>query len=332
MEKVIIYGVGEIAKKIVEIIRERKDIEICGAIDIDEKKIDKNLSEITKVDGFENVVIRENPEEVFEKEKGAIVLHLAGSYTYIVIKDYIKMAEYGMPVITITEEMTDPYLRSPELAEKIDKVFKDKGVPILATGINPGYLMDFLPAFFSGIFKRIEKIEVTRINNASKRRYPLQRKIGSGLSKEVFYKNLKEGKLGHVGLAESGSVMAKSMGLKIKELKETCDPKIADSKIETNFFEVVPGQVCGILHRVEVKTEEGIDISLFLEMSLNAKESYDEIKIRGEPSLTMRIKEGVPGDECTANLVVNWINKIRKLSPGLWTIDKLIFPSFFKKF
>ncbi len=325
---IIIIGVGEIAKKLLEGARYKKNIKIKGAVDIDENKKGKTITEVTGITGYENIVIEKDIEKVIKKDEDYIIIHLTRSHIPDIKEDLLKVIEYGFPIITTSEEMTDPYLKYPEIAEEIDKKCKEKNVTLLPTGINPGFLMDFLPVFFSSVFRKIEKIEVIRINNASKRRYPLQKKIGSGLSREEFYEKWKKGEMGHVGLAESGSIIAKTLGLRIKELEETCDPKIAKENIKTEFFDVKPGECCGILHRVNIKTEENIEINLFLEMSLDAENTRDEVTVIGEPPLSIRIEGSTPGDEATANVVLNWVNKVKRLPAGLITIDKLPIPSY----
>ncbi|MEO0270963.1 MAG: hypothetical protein ABIM98_01645 [candidate division WOR-3 bacterium] len=330
MKPIYIFGIGEIGKGVVKNLYLKEGIEIKGVIDIDPKKVGKSLYEITGIEKFSNIYVEEDAEKVLEREKG-IVLHLTGSFVKDVFNQYMLIIDKGHNIITTTEEMTDPYLKNSELAEKIDKKAKEKGVTVLPTGINPGFAMDFLPAIFSGIFEEIYSIHVERINNASKRRYPLQKKIGSGLSKEEFKEKWEKREIGHVGLLESASIVSKILGLKIKNLEETCEPKIAKKLIKTKYFEVKKGKVCGIIHKVKIETEEKINIELLLEMSLDAKNPRDRILIEGKPTLEMKIKGGIPGDEATSSIVTNWINKIDNLPKGLITLNKLYFLSFFKK-
>jgi len=331
MKPVFIFGLGEIGKGVVRNLAKRKGIKLAGVIDIHPEKVGKSVAEITGVQKFKDVYVEKDAEKVLEREKDGVVLHLTSSHVKDVIDQYFLILDKGHAIITTTEEMTDPYLKSPELAEKIDKKAKKTGKPVIPTGVNPGFAMDFLPAIFSGIFEEIYSIKVERINNASKRRYPLQKKIGSGLTPEEFKEKWKKGELGHVGLAESGSILAKILGLKIKNFEETCDPKIAKEFIKTDFFEVNPGYACGIQHQVKIETEEEIPIHLFLEMSLDAENPHDTTYIDGKPSLKLIIPGGIPGDEATSSIAVNWIEKAFNMPAGLWTLDKIYFNHYWKK-
>ena len=57
---------------------------------------------------------------------------------------------------------------------------------MLATGVNPGFLMDSLPLNLTAICQRVDHIGVARVQNASLRRGPFQAKIGSGLTVAEF--------------------------------------------------------------------------------------------------------------------------------------------------
>ena len=55
----------------------------------------------------------------------------------------IQLLPYGVNVISSCEELSYPWLTSPELATKIDKLAKENNVAVLGTGVNPGFLMIF---------------------------------------------------------------------------------------------------------------------------------------------------------------------------------------------
>ena len=331
MKPLFIFGLGEIGKIVLRNIIKREGIKLAGVIDIDPEKVGKSVYEITGIEEFKDIYIEKDAEGVLKKRKNGVVIHLVSSYIKDVINQYFLILDMGHHIITTTEEMTDLYLKHPRLAKKLSEMAKKKKKVIIPTGVNPGFAMDLLPIIFSGVFEEIKEIKVERINNASKRRYPLQRKIGSGLNPSEFKGKWEKREIGHVGLLESGSIIARTLKLKIKKIEEICNPKIAKNYIKTDFFEVHPGYVCGILHEVKIETEEDIKINLFLEMSLDAENPRDTIYIEGKPSLKLEIPGGLPGDESTASIVTNWIDRIFNMSPGLWTIDKLYLSHYFKK-
>ena len=64
----------------------------------------------------------------------------------------------GSNIISICEELSYPYGKHPELATKIDKLAKDYKVTVLGTGVNPGFLMDALPLFITGVCQDVKEI------------------------------------------------------------------------------------------------------------------------------------------------------------------------------
>jgi len=124
----------------------------------------------------------------------------------------------------------------PELATQLDKAAKENGVALVGTGVNPGFVMDKLVITLAAVSQRVEHAKALRIVDASERRLPLQKKIGAGLSVEEFRTRVKEGTIKHVGLPESVAMVADSLGLRIDEITETIEPKVATERVQTEFL------------------------------------------------------------------------------------------------
>src|SRR5262249_56587740 len=86
----------------------------------------------------------------------------------------------GWWVVSTCEELSYPYRTNPALAAQLDKEAKDWGVALVGTGVNPGFVMDKLVITLAAVSQRIEHAKAQRIVDASKRRLPLQKKIGAG--------------------------------------------------------------------------------------------------------------------------------------------------------
>ena len=61
---------------------------------------------------------------------------------------------------------------------------------MLSTGVNPGFVMDALPIMLTVACERIDSVKVKRIQDARTRRLPFQQKIGAGLSREQFQREM----------------------------------------------------------------------------------------------------------------------------------------------
>jgi 4-hydroxy-tetrahydrodipicolinate reductase len=207
-------------------------------------------------------------------------------------------------------------------------VCKQFGARVLGTGVNPGFVMDVLPVCLTGVCRSVKAVHVQRVVNATTRRGPLQKKIGSVLEPAAFEKLFAEGKAGHAGLKESAALIAHCLGWKISTLTETCKAIPADHDITTPYVTVKIGQTCGLHQRAEVSVAGQIVITLDLKMYLDAPNPHDSCQIDGEPALSMTISTGVAGDSATVSAVVNAAPRILKAPPGLLLMTDIGVPSY----
>ena len=236
------------------------------------------------------------------------------------------LARAGISVVSSCEELLFPQLLSPDLAATLDKICRDHGARIIGTGVNPGFVMDVLPICMTGVSRDVRSISVQRVVNASTRRAPLQKKIGSGLPPEEFRRLFKEGRAGHAGLKESLALIAHCMNWQITDLVETGDAVIADHHIRTQFLEVKKGQTCGLHQYAEAKVNGKVCLTLDLKMYLDAPNPHDAIQIEGEPPLNVVINGGVAGDHATVASLVNTARRILHSKPGLLLMTDLSLP------
>ena len=106
---------------------------------------------------------------------------------------------------------------------------------------------------------KINKIEITRQMNASTRRIPFQKKIGSGLTLHDFHEKMDSGAIsGHVGLDTSIDMIASALKWKLDRIDvEKSEPVISEKGVSSDAITVSPGNVCGLTQKVK-----GIKISL----------------------------------------------------------------------
>ena len=158
---------------------------------------------------------------------------------------------------------------------------------------------------------------------------PFQQKIGAGLSREQFRREVERGSIRHVGLAESISMIADALGWQLDRITDEVRPQMAEATVASEFIAVDPGYVSGIVQDGVGYRHGTPVITMHLEAYLGAPESYDEVRLQGVPPLTLRIPGGVPGDVATASIVVNSIPKVLSARPGLQTMKNLPVPSYY---
>jgi 4-hydroxy-tetrahydrodipicolinate reductase len=225
----------------------------------------------------------------------------------------------GLCVASTCEELAYPFRKHPDLSKTLDAAAKEEGVALLGTGVNPGFVMDKLPLTLSAVSQRIDWLSAVRIVDASKRRLPLQKKIGAGMTPEEFRSQVSAGIIKHHGLPESIAMVADGLGFSLDDISESIEPMIADDRFKTEFLQVEPGQVAGV-HQVARGTASGKEkIFMELKMYVGAKDPADTVVLKGDPNLTLTIPGGTHGDVATAAVVVNAIPAILAANAGLRT-------------
>jgi 4-hydroxy-tetrahydrodipicolinate reductase len=124
-------------------------------------------------------------------------------------------------------------------------------------------------------------------------------------------------------------MIADAMGWKLDKVTDEIQPKIATAAVKSEFLQVEAGQVCGIVQDGVGSRKGQPLITLHMEAYLGAPESYDSVRITGNPALYSKIIGGVHGDVATASIVVNSIPKVIAAMPGLRTMRDMQLPGFF---
>lgn len=322
------FGVGPIGLESIRLVAKKPWAQVVGAVDVDPEKIGRSLGELTGLEELKDRFVYGSFEELWEETEPQAILHTAGSSAETSISQIAPMARHGLAIASSCEQLLYPELRAPESSHRLDVLCKRHGARVVGAGVNPGFVMDVLPVCLSGVTTNVRGVFVERVVNASTRRGPLQRKIGSGMDPEEFRQLFAAGAAGHAGFRESAALIAHCLGWPIDEMVETCEPVIAKSVIVTEHFDVPPGKTCGLHQRVVVKSDGEQRIELDLKMYLDAEDPHDAVRVDGDPPIEAIVKGGVAGDQATVAAIVNSVPRLLRSSPGLLLMTDLPVPSW----
>jgi 4-hydroxy-tetrahydrodipicolinate reductase len=326
---VIHIGLGPIGAGVVRQVASRKGFVIVGAVDIDPQKAGKDLGEVCNVGRMLKVKVTDDIARTIKASRPDVAVLCTSSSLKKVLPEFEAVLKLKVPIVSTTEELAYPVKSNAAVARKIDALAKRARVAVLGTGVNPGFAMDALPIALTGVCESVRTIEVDRVQDARIRRLPFQKKIGAGLTREQFMDKVKDGSVRHVGLAESITMIGDAMGWKLERVTDEIEPKMADKRVTSDFLTVEPGQVAGIVQDGVGYRKGTPVIRLHMEAYLGAPESYDAVRIAGNPPLSMKLAGGVHGDVATASITVNSIPKVLAAAPGLRTMRDIALPSFF---
>jgi len=326
--RVVHFGLGPIGSAIAQAVEAHPGFKIVGGIDSDPAKAGRDLGDVADLRGGRLGVKVEPNASRLKKMKPDVVVLCTNSSMKAVMPQLEAILKVKVPIVSTTEELAYPVYTNVRQASKVHKWAKKAKVAVLGTGVNPGFVMDSLPIALTAACQRVDRISVTRIQDARNRRLPFQQKIGAGLTTEQFQKRVEEGNIRHVGFTESIAMIADSLGWTLDRISDTVEPKLAQVTISSEYLAVDPGYVCGIVQEgIGFRKKEPV-IRLYMEAYLGAPEPLDAIEIDGSPRLSVRIPGGLHGDTATAAMVVNSIPKILDAEPGLHTMLDMPLPSF----
>lgn len=330
--KVIQYGLGPIGQAVVRDMSKKKGIRIVGAVDIDEQKVGRDLGELVGLETPLGVKVSSDSREVLSKgETRLVILSTVSSISrcYPQIEEIVKSQKY---LISTCEELAYPWLTHPDLSTRIDSLAKENRVAVLGTGVNPGFAMDYLPVVVSGICRDVERIRVSRVQDASFRRLPFQRKIGAGLTREEFDRRRHEKQIRHVGLTESIHMIARGFGWQLDQTDDEISPVLAETAVESGFIKVPAGDVKG-MRQVGRGLRNGEErITLEMVMTLGQENPRDVVEIEATPHVRLVFEGGIHGDIATTAVVVNSIPRLLELPPGLKTMLDMPPIHFYEKY
>ncbi len=321
--RVVQYGVGPIGASIVRLMRQKASLEIIGAIDKDPAKAGRDLGEVVGApDAPWGVVVLADAAAMLDRPVD-VVVHSTSSYLKDVMDQLLACLTAGCCIVSTCEELAYPFRKHPELSARLDTVAKEEGVALVGTGVNPGFVMDKLVLTLSAVSQRVDSVRAVRVVDASKRRLPLQKKIGAGMTPDEFRAQVAAGVIKHHGLPESVAMVADGLGIHLDDITETIEPVIAEEIVKTEFLEVAAGQVAGV-HQIARGMADGKEkIFLELKMFVGAEQPADSIELKGEPNISLVIPGGTHGDIATAAVAVNAIPAIVAAPAGLRTARDL---------
>ncbi len=321
--RIIQYGLGPIGIETAKLVLRKTGMEIVGAVDISKDIAGKDLGEILGLRKRMGVVVTDSAKVLLSGTKADVVLHTAGSRIPKIYDQFEEIIGAGLDVISSSEELLFPLKENADLAAKIDRLAQAKGVTVLGTGVNPGFVMDALPLFLSAVCQDVKKVHVERVVDAGTRRFPLQKKVGAGMTTQMFHEKIGKKELGHVGLLESLYLVAQKLGMGLDDVIETIDPVVATKAVKTQYFSLKPGDVAGIKHIAKGIRGGEVIITLDLRMYIGAEDPHDAVHIVGAPEIRLRIEGGVAGDQATAAVLVNSIQTVVGAKPGLTTVSDI---------
>jgi 4-hydroxy-tetrahydrodipicolinate reductase len=199
--RVIILGMGPIGRAVAREVLLSPDLKLVAVVDPAAGLAGRRAAELAGVK--ERPSPRVVPSLDHVSVPADVAVHLAAS-RFAAGAAHIEAAlDHGVHVVSTCEEMIAAQGRWPRRAAVLDRKARARGKAVVATGVNPGFMMDLLPSALANVCVTVKSVRVVRRQDTARRRRALQDKTGVGLTLAEFRRRLKQGTIGHVGLQDS---------------------------------------------------------------------------------------------------------------------------------
>lgn len=327
MKRILHVGLGPLGVRILQDMHDRESGHLVCAVDNDPKVAGQPLNTLVP-HADPKLRVLASLDDITDWDTIDAVIVSTASDLRACAETFRTLLKKGKSIVSTCEELIYPWLRHVALAEELDELAKRHGGRLLGTGVNPGFVMDALPAFATSVCKHVKAVSCYRIQDASMRRIPFQKKIGAGLDDAGFAIKVREGTLRHVGLGESLHFIAHYLNLPIERWDEDLAPVKAERDLTCGLGPIPRGKIAGVRQVARGYFDERVVIHLEFQAAIGQMDPYDRVLIDGEPPLDLRIPGGIHGDVATSAVVLNAIPRIMEAAPGLHTMGTIPGPFF----
>ncbi len=329
--RVMVWGLGAMGSGVVRLAAVKPALAVVAGVDRDPAKVGLDLGLVTEGRPM-GLHVEGDAVQALSRLKPDVVVIATDSFLRTVGPQVEAAISTGCNVICLAEEMAFPWTVDAGEAERLDRLARQRGVTVLGTGINPGFVLDTLIIALTGVCHEIRRIRAARINDLSPFGPTVMRTQGVGTTPEEFAAGLASGTIvGHIGFQESAAMIAAAIGWHLDRVAEVREPIVATVRRETRYITVEPGQVAGCRH-LAFGYQNG-DLLLELEHpqqvapAAEGVATGDYITIDGTPGLSLAIKPEIPGGLGTIAMAVNMIPKVVGARPGLLSMKDLPVPA-----
>lgn len=315
--RVVQMGLGGVGKAVTRSLAHKKGIQLVGAVDPDPGKVGQDAGELAGAGRRLGVRVSSDAPAVFAEAKPDIVLHTVTGYMKLAVDQLREPISRGIDIITNCEELGHAYVTDTELAAELEALVREHRVTLLASGLSPGYLTEYLPLALSQACRDIEKIIWFRRTDL--RPYLVSgsleaARMGTGIPRAQFVEGVKNGSIkGHIGFEHTCRVLADHFEWKLDRVEESLEP-LCDENDQVVAIRTLGAGIFEGRRKIELEHQASIAPDV---------ESIDAISLIATPPLHMTIKPGLLSMDSTANAMVNAIPHVINAAPGLQTAADL---------
>lgn len=252
-----------------------------------------------------------------------VVIVATATRLHDVLPTLAAIAPAGVPIVCTAEDLA--FIRpsdSPAAAAIVDLAATHR-IPIVATGANPGFVLDLWPLTLSGLAWDVQRLRARRVVDVSVFGARVRASLGMDLTPDAFRAGIADGSVvGHAGFPESLQILAAAMGRELERVEIVSEPILATTPITLpDGATIEAGRTAGADQRATgwFDGEPWLDISMTLhvEPAQAGLTPTDVIELDGRHQLRVVVEQGCRALLSTAAMIVNGLPRAIAAPPGV---------------
>jgi 4-hydroxy-tetrahydrodipicolinate reductase len=336
--RVVQWATGAVGRYALRNVLRRPGLELAGVLVHDPGKIGVDAGELVGL-APAGVACTDDVERVLALDADC-VLHMPLPACHFGtgradLETICALLASGKNVITTTG-FVYPKSYGPAVVERVEAACATGGTSLHGTGVNPGFMSDFLPLALSGLCGRIDHIYVRESSDF--RGHPSRQVVvdlvGFTRSDKDYTAAVRPYRAYQRALfAESVQLVADALGVELDEVEESDEFELATDEFAIAAGTVRPGTVCasrwvftGLVRGRPFMTVEVIYKADAARVARWPDPGF-VIHVEGMPHMTVSVDDMTHGLAAAAAHAVNAIPAVCAAPPGIRTLLDLPLPT-----
>lgn len=321
--RAVLIGFGSTNRAVLELALTRRWIEVTGIVVRSPERNGEAAS--SRVPGAApDLQCSTDLDATMKSARPDVVIVATATRLADVLPVLAAVAPTGAPIVCTAEDLA--FIRatdSPEAAA-IMALATTHAIPIVATGANPGFVLDLWPLTLTGLAWDVQRLRARRVVDVSVFGARVRGSLGMNVTPAAFRAGIDDGSVvGHAGFPESLRILATAMGRELERVEIVSEPILANAPITLPDGDVIqPGRTAGADQRATgwFDGEPWLDISMTLHVdpARAGLTPTDVIELDGRHALRVVVEPGCRALLSTAAMIVNGLPRAIAAAPGIY--------------
>ncbi|MFI6298259.1 dihydrodipicolinate reductase [Nonomuraea sp. NPDC050790] len=337
--RVVQWATGAVGRHALRSVISRPELELAGVLVYDPGKTGKDAGDLVALPRT-GVTCTDDVESILATDADC-VLHMPLPASYFGpdrtadLETICALLASGKNVITTTG-FVYPKSYGPGVVRRIESACAEGGTTLHGTGVNPGFMSDFLPLALSGLSSRVDHIYVRESSDflGHPSRQIVVDLVGFTRPAKDYIATVRPFRAYQRALfAESAQLVADALGVELDEVAESDEFELATQEFEIAAGLVNEGTVCasrwvfsGLVRGRPFMTIEVVYKADAAKVRRWSDPGFS-IHIEGVPQMTVAVEEVSHGLAAAASHAVNSIPAVVSAEPGIRTLLDLPLPT-----